>query len=652
MSILFQIREAFSQALSPLVDDVAPLLEMIKPSQDPKFGDFQANCAMPLKAVLNKPPREIAQDIVDRLDVSHLCDLPEIAGPGFINLKLKDDVIAGMIESIIGDDRLGVTPAANPSIYVVDFSSPNVAKPMHVGHLRSTVIGDSICRTLRFAGHQVTSDNHIGDWGTQFGMIIYGYRNFVDQDAYAQDAVGELARLYKLVNRLSDYHKCKSQLSDLQAGLEVKQQRLSEIESTADLSDKKAKKQIKVAKKLVADAQETLKSAQATVEDVEADSPLKEVASQHTDIARLARLETSKLHAGDTENQKLWDEFLPACMEALNRVYDRLDISFDLVLGESYYNPQLTSVVKDLKQKELATESDGATCVFVEGNAAPFIVQKSDGAFTYATTDLATIQYRVNELNANKLLYVVDKRQSEHFQLLFKTADKWGFQDLECRHVSFGTVMGKDGKPYKTRSGDTVGLESLIDEAISRARMIVDENDDRRDEPVLSGDDRARVAEIVGIGGIKYADLHHNRDSDYIFDWDKMLATTGDTATYMQYAYARICGIFRKLGVDRESLRDAGIRVQLTTPQERALALQLLQFGEAIDSVLTDYRPNLLTAWLFETSNKFSSFYSACSVQGAESDELKNSRLVLCDLVARALKTGLELLGIEVVDVM
>ncbi len=291
-------------------------------------------------------------------------------------------------------------------------------------------------------------------------------------------------------------------------------------------------------------------------------------------------------------------------------------------------------------------------CVFIEGNAAPFIIQKTDGAFTYATTDLATIQYRRETLKADEMLYVVDKRQAEHFQQLFATAALWGLKDSKFQHVSFGTVMGKDGKPYKTRAGDTVGLESLIDEAITRARKIVDENDDRRETPMLSADERATVAEIVGIGGIKYADLHHNRDSDYIFDWDKMLATTGATATYMQYAYARICGIFRKLNVDRSSLVSNGSTILLTTPEERRLALQLLMFGTSIDTMLQDYRPHTLTNWLFETADAFSKFYDRCSVQDAESEELRRSRLILCDLMARGLRTGLSLLGIQVAEIL
>lgn len=652
MSILSTLKSRFATALATLTDDPDSLLDMIRPSGDPKFGDFQANCAMPLAKKIGKSPRDIAAELVAALDVSDLCDDPEIAGPGFINLKLKDDWITEQINAVAGCDRLGATETSNPRHVVVDFSSPNVAKPMHVGHLRSSVIGDSICRTLKFAGHQVTSDNHVGDWGTQFGMIIYGYRNFLNKDAYAIHAVDELARLYKLVNQLTDYHSAKTKLAALQATLAEKQALLKQTEADADPADKKAKKTLKGLRRNVDTATEAVRSANEKIEAVESDAALKAVADQHPDIARLARLETSKLHAGDSANQKLWDEFLPQCLEALNQVYERLDVTFDLTLGESYYNPMLADVVSSLKQKGLATDSDGAVCVFQEGNDAPFIVQKTDGAFTYATTDLATIQYRVETLKADEILYVVDQRQSEHFKLLFETASRWQFENLQCKHVSFGTVMGDDGKPFKTRSGDSVGLGSLIDEAISRAAKIVAENDERRDTPALDAAERSKVAQIVGTGGIKYADLHHSRDSDYKFDWDKMLATSGDTAAYMQYAYARICGIFRELDVDRSSINADTAAFQITEVEERNLALQLLQFDAAIENVLADYRPHLLTGWLFETANKFSSFYAKCSVKNAETDAIRNSRLVLCDLMARGLKTGLELLGIKTAEVM
>ena len=651
MNLLFSVRERFASALSSVVPDVAPGLEMIRRAQDAKFGDFQANFAMSLSKQLGKPPREIAQHVVDRLQIDDLCEPPEIAGPGFINLRLRDDFLTAQVSKIAGDDRLGVAAVVQPRRIVVDFSSPNVAKPMHVGHLRSTVIGDAICRTLRFAGQRVTSDNHIGDWGTQFGMIIYGYRHFRNDAAFDTDAVTELARLYKLVSQLSDYQATVAKLPQLKQTILLLKSELTGQEAFA-AGDDKAKKQLSSLRKQIQAAEDEVNDAQIAIEAIESSPELLNASNAHPDMAREARDETSKLHAGDAENNRLWNQFLPACLQALNRIYERIGIEFDLMLGESYYNPMLADVVSSLKAEELARESEGATCVFLENSKAPFIVQKTDGAFTYATTDLATIKYRRETLKADEIVYVVDSRQSDHFHQLFATARLWGFDSVRLRHINFGTVMGKDGKPYKTRAGDTVGLESLIDEAISRARNIVDENDDRRESPLLSSDARGRVAEIVGIGGIKYADLHHNRESDYLFDWNKMLATTGDTATYMQYAYARICGIFRKLNLDRSSVAGSGAPVLLTCPEERGLILQLLLFGDAIDGMLTEYRPHILTGWLFDTADAFSKFYDRCSVQDAESDELRQSRLILCDLMARALHTGLELLGIEVAEVL
>jgi arginyl-tRNA synthetase len=651
MNLLSLIRQRFAPALSELVPDVSPLLDMIRPAQDAKFGDFQANFAMPLAKQLGKPPREVAQQVLDRLELSDFCEPPEIAGPGFINVRLRADFVASRIQQIAGDDRLGYQPVALPRHVVVDFSSPNVAKPMHVGHLRSTVIGDAICRTLRFVGHKVTSDNHIGDWGTQFGMIIYGYRHFRDDASWQASPVGELARLYKLVNQLSDYHATTTKLPMLQKAVTEAREKLAQLQAQA-AADDKVKKQLSALKKDVTTAESELSAAVSSIARIQDSPGLLASANAHPEIARKAREETARLHAGDPENNSLWNQFLPSCLEALNQIYRRLSISFDLTLGESYYNPMLPGVVESLKSRGLATLSEGATCVFLEGNAAPFIVQKTDGAYTYATTDLATILYRRESLKADEVLYVVDKRQSEHFQQLFATTLLWGISGLKLQHVSFGTVMGNDNKPYKTRAGDTVGLESLLDEAISRARRIVDENDDRRETPLLTPEDRARVSEIVGLGGIKYADLHHSRDSDYVFDWDKMLATTGDTATYMQYAYARVCGIFRRLQIDRTAMKTQGVPVLLNTPEERRLAMQLLMFGYAIDSVLNDYRPHLLTAWLFDTADAFSQFFDRCSVQNAESEELQKSRLILCDLMARAIHTGLSLLGIQVAEIM
>ncbi len=481
---------------------------MIRRAQDARFGDYQANFAMALGKQLNKRPQELAVEVVARLDVADLCQPPEVAGPGFINLRLKDEWLVQQLTAAVNDPRLGVEPAAAPRTYVIDFSAPNVAKPMHVGHIRSTVIGDALCRTLRFLGHQVISDNHIGDWGTQFGMIIYGYKHFLEADAYQQWPVQELARLYRLVRQLVD---------------------------------------------------------------------------EDPQIGRDAQAETAKLHAGDTENCRLWQEFMPYCLEDIQRIYRRLDVHFDHALGESYYHDMLPGVVEELRRRGIAQESQGAVCVFLEGQPAPMIVQKQDGAYLYATTDLATIRYRMQQWRPDAILYVVDHRQGMHFEQLFGVARLLGYDKVELQHVSFGTVLGNDGRPFKTRAGDTVGLEGLLDEAILRAARIVAENDEAKpDGAELSPEQRACVAETVGIGALKYADLSQNRTSDYKFDYEKMLAMNGNTATYMQYAYARVRNIFAKGNIDVQQLRASGAAIALGTPAERALAIELLRFGDAL----------------------------------------------------------------------
>ncbi len=652
MNILSELQSRFRTVLKTLVDDPEPYVAMVRPSQNPQFGDFQANCAMPLAKERSAKPRDIAAEIVQKLDVADLCEAPEIAGPGFINLKLKDGWLEEQTNRQIADERLGVPEASPPRTVVIDYSSPNVAKPMHVGHLRSTVIGAALYRLLGFLGHRVIGDNHIGDWGTQFGMIIYGYKHFRDEAGYQKHPVEELARLYKLVNQLCDYYEAQEELPKLQTLREQKAEAFKELEADADPKDGKAKKQLKQQRKSLADLEEEIKSTEGKIAAVEISPQLSRYAKEHPDILRLTREETAKLHAGDPENQAYWDEFLPHCLATLNEVYDRLGIRFDQTLGESFYDPMLADVVKDLKARGIAGESKGAECVFLEGHEAPFIVQKSDGAYNYATTDLATIKYRHENFQADAMLYVVDKRQSEHFEMLFKTARKWGYDQTEFRHISFGTILDKDGKPYRTRSGGTVGLEGLLDEAVARAYQIVCENDDAKPAgPELDEAARKDVAEKVGIGGIKYADLRHNRDSDYVFDWDKMLATRGDTATYMQYSYARIASIFRKGGVAREDIRKAGGKFTITHPAERALALQLLRFGEVLEDAAGEYRPNLLTQYLFDTANLFSTFFEKCPVIKSEGD-LRTSRFLLCDLTGRVLSTGLFILGIETCEQM
>jgi len=651
MTALREVRRRFSKALPSWTSDVEAALAMIRPAQDPKFGDFQVNCAMSLARAAGIPPRDLAQKLVDATALDDLCSSIEVAGPGFINLRLHDHWLETSGRALLSDERLGHEPVS-PRSCVIDYSSPNVAKPMHVGHLRSSVIGGALDRVFRFAGHRVVSDNHIGDWGTQFGMIIYGYRHFVNPEAYQRDPVTELARLYRLVNQLSEYHDATAERPVAEARIAETRTAIESAETSSD--DPKARKAaLKKLRQTLEEQEDAFRSVCRRIETVEADEQLLGLAASHPDIARLARLETAKLHAGDEDNRRLWEEFLPECLKALDAVYAKLGVSFDHTLGESFYQPMLADVVAKLKEQRLATDSDGAVCVFSPGNDAPFIVQKSDGAFTYATTDLATIDYRVQEFQAEVMLYVVDTRQSEHFKLLFDTACRWGYSGVEFHHVNFGTVLGEDRRPYKTRSGDTVGLEGLLDEAVSRAYVVVSENDDARPNGAeLDEAARRRVAESVGIGGIKFADLKHNRESDYVFNWDRMLSTTGDTGTYIQYANARIHGIFRKGGIDRTTLAGLSDALKITQPGERALLLQLQSFGDAIDAVLAELRPHMLTQFLLDTANRFTSFYNECPVLNEPDEALRASRLLLCDLTTRMLTLGLSLLGIDAPEAM
>jgi arginyl-tRNA synthetase len=659
MNILLELRARFLAALTGLADNPAALAAMVKPAQDAKFGDYQANCAMPLAkqrgAGVN--PREVATQIIQRLNVADLCETPEIAGPGFINLRLRSNWLADHTNRLVADDRLGAARAPRPKHIVIDFSSPNVAKPMHVGHLRSTVIGDALYRILRFAGHVVIGDNHVGDWGTQFGMIIYGYKHFLDAAAYERNAVAELARLYRLVNQLADYHDARAELPQLKRTLAERQAARQAMEMApppAEKKDQEARK--KAIKQLLGEIEElkgSVASAEAKRTTVETTPALRVLAEAHPEIAAAAREETAKLHSGDAENLALWKQFMPECLAAIDAMYRRLGVRFDKTLGESFYQPFLAETVESLLARRIAVVSDGAVCVFIPGVEAPFIVRKSDGAFTYATSDLATIRYRAEKLGADAMLYVVDARQSDHFKLLFETARRWGYDKIDFRHVSFGTILDEKKQPYKTRSGDTVGLESLLDESLVEARKIVDASDDAKpDGPELDEAARARIAEAVGIGAIKYADLCQNRESDYVFSWEKMLATKGDTATYMQYAFARVCGIFRKGTIDREGVRKAGGIIEIGAPAERALALQLGRFSEALEEAAGECRPNFLTQYLFQTANCFSTFFDQCPVLKAESESLRTSRLLLADLTARVISQGLELLGIQTIEKM
>ncbi len=593
MNILHTIQARFRTALTGLVPDPEPFVAMVKAAQDAKHGDYQANCAMSLAKTLGKKPRDVAQELVDRLDLTGLLEKPEIAGPGFINLRLQSAWLAQQVRDIANDDRLGVAVASPAKTYAIDYSSPNVAKPLHVGHLRSTIIGDALTRLLRFLGHTVITDNHLGDWGTQFGILLYGYKNLLDKEAYAKDPVRELARIYVEVrNRIA------------QAG--------------------------------------------GGDDEEEARNP----------IADQCRAETAKLHHGDAENNRLWQNFMPHCLKEIHDVYALLGIlTFDHEHGESFYNPMLPGVVENLLKAKVAEEGEGGAVIIRISKDNVSLVRKRDGAFTYTTSDLATIQYRLDQFKPNSLLYVVDFRQTQHFANLFEAAKRWGITGVEMTHISFGSVLGRDGKPISTRKGDGTELIDLVKQAIVRGLEKYEASHAERkaaghDVPELNDEAKSHIAETVGIGAIKYADLSQNRTSDYKFDYDKMLATEGNTATYMQYAYARNRSIFRKAEVDPAMLRANPPNVTLDSPFERALALQLLRLEEALLSAVAEYQPSAITAYLWDLAKTYSGFFQNCPVIHAETDALKQSRLLLCDLTARVLKQCLSLLGINVVERM
>jgi arginyl-tRNA synthetase len=606
MNVLHQLQAKLARALSGLVADPAPYAAMLKPAQDPKFGDYQANCAMSLgKALGGKPPREVAARIVARLDLGDMLEPPEVAGPGFINLRLRTDWLGKQLQAMAKDDRLGVGPAAAPRTFVIDYSSPNVAKPLHVGHLRSTIIGDALTRLLRFLGHTVITDNHLGDWGSQFGMLIYGYKHFLDRAAYEADPVRELARLYVHVRKL-------------------------------------------------------LKKAEEDEDEGPADDPVTAAYLQ----------ETAKLHTGDPENLALWKQFMPHCLEAIHRIYRRLGVlPFDHEHGESFYNPMLPEVVADMLARGIATESQGAVVIpNAEGNipteeerkkgAEPAaIIRKRDGAFTYTTSDLATVKYRMEHYRPDAMLYAVDFRQALHFKTFFAQVRRWGYAGVELQHISFGSVLGEDKKPFGVRKGGAPELEDLIDEAVRLGLQKYEENYAKRkaegkDVPELTDADKRDIAEAVGVGAIKYADLSQNRTSDYVFSYDKMLATDGNTATYMQYAYARNRAILRKGEVDTAALQREPPPVILDHPTERALAAQLVRVEEILTAAAAEYHPHLICAFLWDLSKAYSSFNAACQVLKAETPQLRQSRLLLCDLTARVIQLCLGLLGIRTLECM
>jgi arginyl-tRNA synthetase len=571
---------------------------LVKPAGDAKFGDYQANGVMALAKKLKTNPRQLAERIVGKLEIDDMCEPPEIAGPGFINLRLKGDYLADILLEINADvGRLAVEKTEQGKTVVVDFSCPNIAKQMHVGHLRSTIIGDCICRLLEFQGHKVIRQNHVGDWGTQFGMLVQHLLEqalFLKKDTNAK-TLDEAVEAVHVSDLEGFYREAKIQF----------------------------------------DADEAFRLQ--------------------------AKKRVVELHNRENEDTLgLWRHIVDESRKHYQPVYDILGVTLkpEDERGESAYNEDLPCVVEELKKAGLAEESEGAVCVFPagftnkEGERLPFIVQKSDGAYLYATTDLAAIRYRVGELGAEEIIYVTDSRQKLHFEMLFATARMagWAGEDVRLEHVMFGSVLGPDGAPLKTRQGETVKLKALLDEAIERARGVVEEKN-----PELSEEKKSRIAEAVGIGAVKYADYSNNRTSDYVFSFDKMLAMEGNTAPYMQYAYARIKSIERKAvekDVDREKELAQIKCLDLSEAAELDLAKQLIRYGEAIADAAAGCRPNYLTTYLYDLAQKFSSFYNCCPVLGA-AESKRPTRLLLCELTARTIRHGLsELLGIEVVEQM
>ncbi|MBW8040249.1 MAG: arginine--tRNA ligase [Planctomycetes bacterium] len=641
---------------------------IVKSSTAPKFGDYQANGVMALAKKIKTNPRKLAEEVIKNLDVEDICEPPEIAGPGFINLRLKSVFVADRLLEINTDieNRLGIEKTAQTKTIVVDFSCPNIAKPMHVGHLRSTIIGDCICRMLKFLGHDVIPQNHIGDWGTQFGRVILGLWHLCMADKHGEPHyyLSELEELKScpedkktleaVCRRIRDRHE-KDWQEDYEDELGDGEKYFHPFLKELDKYDPNdIWQKFLVVYQYVNTLEDSAIDMGLTIPTRSGQIPYESL-SRHV-TAMLQKKDKKK----NEQERKAWEYVRDLTLEYCNGIYEKLGVTLTPadVRGESAYNDDLPSVVGDLKRDGFAVESDGAVCVFPagfknkEGQPLPFIIRKSDGAYLYATTDLAAIRYRINERKADTIIYVTDSRQKLHFEMLFAVARmaKWIGDDIELSHVMFGSVLGEDGTPLKTRSGENVKLKVLLDEAVERARAVVEEKNPELDEAK-----KTEIAKAVGIGAVKYADYSNNRTSDYVFSFDKMLAMDGNTAPYMQYAYARIKSIERKaqtkdVDVGTE-LKDVG-KLNLTEPAEFDLAKYLIRYGEAIEAAVSDYRPNYLTTYLYELAQKFSVFYTNCPVLDAPSDK-RPTRLLLCDLTAKTIKHGLsELLGIEVVEQM
>jgi arginyl-tRNA synthetase len=581
------IEQRLQETVKALLPDADTATVLVRPCPDPKFGDYQTNALMSLAKARKMNPRQLASEVVAKLDLGNCCEKVEVAGAGFLNFRLTRAALADALQSAARGEQLLFAPAPQPRTVVVDFSSPNVAKSMHVGHIRSTILGDSLARTLRLLGHKVITDNHLGDWGTQFGMLLTGWKQGLNEAALKADPITEMERLYKKVSA-----ECKA--------------------NPAALDE--------------------------------------------------ARRELVKLQGGDEQNLRIWREMIALSRVQFDAIYQRLGVKFDYTLGESSYHPRLQPLVQELRAQGIARESEGALAVFFDDipqlQEHPALVQKSDGAFNYTTTDLATLAHRLETWHPDEIVYVTDSRQQLHFQQLFALFHRWQPKSrMKLAHVWFGSILGDDGKPFKTRSGETVRLSELLDEAEERAFKVVSEK-----SPELPEAQRREIARVVGIGAVKYADLLPNRQSDYIFSWDKMLALNGNTAPYLQYAYARIRSIFRKGSAGQgvspspaDGLSSASpqhpVSLRLDTPEELALARHMLNFGLVLEAVAEDYRPNFLCNYLYELAGRFTSFYENCPVLKSEPVQ-RASRLALCDLTARVLKQGLDVMGIQTLEQM
>lgn len=575
MNIQALLSEKVSQALiaAGAPADCEP---QVRQSAKVQFGDYQANGVMAVAKKLGMAPRQLAEQVLSHLDLNGIANKVEIAGPGFINIFLDPAFLADNVNLALQSERLGVAKP-QPQTIVVDYSAPNVAKEMHVGHLRSTIIGDASVRTLEFLGHRVIRANHVGDWGTQFGMLI------AYLEKQQQENAGEMA------------------LADLEGFYREAKKHYDEDEA----------------------------------------------------FAERARSYVVKLQGGDEYFLQMWRKLVDITMSQNQITYDRLNVTLtrDDVMGESLYNPMLPGIVADLKAKGMAVESEGATVVFLdeyknkEGEPMGVIIQKKDGGYLYTTTDIACAKYRYETLHADRVLYYIDSRQHQHLMQAWTIVRKAGYvpESVPLEHHMFGMMLGKDGKPFKTRAGGTVKLADLLDEALERARRLVAEKN-----PDMPADELEKLANAVGIGAVKYADLSKNRTTDYIFDWDNMLAFEGNTAPYMQYAYTRVLSVFRKAGIDESAL--AAAPVVISEDREAQLAARLLQFEETLAVVAREGTPHVMCAYLYDLAGLFSGFYEHCPILSAESEEARNSRLKLALLTAKTLKLGLDTLGIETVE--